>query len=299
MLRLISTLSSAALFMTACAKAPEMAEPEFSDALVYVLSQFDDDESELVFAILELEKQVYLNMDVDASNPQDRALTPERLQAEDVEELTRPDRDPAFGIPVALARPSVFEPDSHRHVQMLEDHTPVEPYSPDTYDRIFLDGQDCWLDRECMFLRTQQEIVKQNLLMTIPYSCKKDFRWVDLQTDNPVEEDPRWAFIARTWNEDSFVGETGKNSIVQSYSIEIWFPRDGRGFLRDGTEVNTNEGTWTSDSNGGGTLRLLSVWAETDLGGLDVSDDMVAATTRNGIDKNFKAVESWLEENQP
>ena len=66
----------------------------------------------------------------------------------------------------------------------------------------------------------------------------------------------------RAWNKESFSGENGKNHILQSFTIDVVIPRDGRGFLGTSETVNTNDGEWTSDSTGGGLLQLLSLWAE-------------------------------------
>ena len=282
----------------ACGKAPDSAKPEFSDAVVYLLENFEGEESDLVYAVLDLEAQIYTSMDVEAKSPNDRALTPGALESANVEDMPHPGLDPSTALPVAVAGISPFTPDDHKHIQLLIDHTPVEPYSPEHYIRTFLEGEDCWLERDCAVLRTEQDLVKENLLMTIPYSFPKDFRWINLSMHDEAAE-PRWAYLMRAWNEESFSGENGKNHILQSFSIDVVLPRDGRGFIRTSETVNADDGEWTADSSGGGLLQLLSVWAETDLNGLSVSDDMVAATTRNGIDKNFKAATSWLEENRP
>lgn len=281
-----------------CARVTPDAKPEFSDAVVYLLEHFDGEESDLSYVLTELEAQIYTSMDVSANQPNDRALTPGRLTEENLATLSRPDRDPTLAIPVAVAGISTFSPEDHKHIQLLVDHTPVEPYSPNFYVRTFVEGGECWLERECTVMKTKQDLTKENLLMTIEYSFLKDFRWINLNAHIP-DSVPRWGYLMRAWNEESFSGENGKNHILQSYSIEMVIPRDGLGFIRDENTVNAEDGAWTEDSSGGGLLQMLSVWAETDLGGLNVSDDLVIATTRNGIDKNFKAAHDWLEDNRP
>lgn len=291
--------------LVACRKAPPPADPQFSDALVYTFRAFQGPEADLAYAIRALEEQVYRGMDVESSSPHDRALTPSDLAEEDIADIEHPDRDPAACIPVSVAGVSRFGPDDHARVQMLEDQTPVEPYSPDYFVRDWLEGQDCWQDRQCRWMRTHNDLVKDNILLTIPYEFFKDFRWVDLALPDPStvpageepvhDGEPRWAIVARSWTTQPYAGETGANVIQQSYTLEVWLPRDGRGFVRD--ESDGGEEEWTADSRGGGTLRMLTLWGETELGGLDVSDDLIAATTRKGIDDNFRAVEDWLEDN--
>ncbi|MBT3218763.1 MAG: hypothetical protein HN348_06695, partial [Proteobacteria bacterium] len=216
-------------------------------------------------------------------------------------------RPVADAVPVAVAGVSAFDPYAHAEVQLLVDHTPVEHYSPDNYIRTFLEGEDCWLDCECKLMRTENDATKENALMTLDYIFLKDFRWIDLNLPDPSsvepgedpinEGDPRWGFVARSWTTQSWEGRKGKAFIWQSFTLEIWIPRDGEGFIRSSSDKNTDDGDWTTDSDGGGTLRLLSLWVETEFVGLSVSDEVVAGTTMSGIDKNYEAVEEYLEEN--
>ena len=285
---------------TACKKPPPPADPEFSDALTFTFGAAPGPAADLAYALRSLEVQTYLDMDLTSSNSLDRSLTPEILTTEDVIGLERPQRNLADAIPVCVGSLSTHPIDQQQQLVMLTDQTPVEPYSPDYYVRTFLDGQDCWLDGGCEYLQTHNDLIKDNALLTIPYFFLKDYRWIDmnlpdpatLETDeSPTEsDDPRWAYVARSWTTEPAAGESGKNWIHQSFTIEIWVPRDGGGFVRDGS------GT---DSEGGGTLRLLSLWSETELGGISVSDDTIAGTTRVGIDNNFDAQEDWLDERYP
>ncbi|MEZ4317199.1 MAG: hypothetical protein R3F61_06835 [Myxococcota bacterium] len=287
-----------------CAKAPPAADPEFNDAAIFLLREFDGPEADLAFALRQIEAQVYLSLDVEAERPQDRALSPDPVTSADVAHLNSEGRDPALALPVAVAKTSAFTPADHATIQLLVDHTPVEPYSPDDYTRTFLDGEDCWATVDCPEMVTTNELTKVNTLMEVHYTLLKNFRWVDMNLPDPStvpagepvvnEGEPRWAFIALAWTDRSFSGEGGNVHVHQSYTIDTWIPRDGQGFVRDGSETNVDDGEWTSDSTGGGTLRMLALWAETDLG-FPVGDDVVIGTTRSGIDDNMAAAEAWLE----
>ena len=187
---------------------------------------------------------------------------------------------------------------------MNADQTPVEPYSPDYYLRTFLLGEDCFEANDCPRMETHNDLIKDNFLMTVPYWFYKDFRWVDLNLPDPEDVpegetaentgEPRWAVVARSWTTETFAGESENAFIHQSFTVEVWIPRDGQGFVRDGTEQNAEGGEWTSDSTGGGTLRTLALWSETEFVGLSVSDETVAGTTRNGIDDNLDAQQAFL-----
>lgn len=269
--------------LLACKGAPPPANPEFSDALAYTFRSFEGEPADLAFALRALEEQVYGSLDVEANSTKDRALSPADLTWEDVADVDGPDRDPALCIGVAVAAASAHDVDAHAGLQMMADQTPVEPYSPKLYQRTFLEGQDCWLDGECEFLRTENLLQKKNFLMDITYTLYKDLRWVDLGLPDPAEVPegeeavnpgaPRWAIAARAWTTEAAVGEDGTNTIHQSYTVEMWIPRE----------------------QDGGTLRMLSLWSETELGGLDISEETIAGTTETGIDKNFEAAEEYLD----
>ncbi len=305
-----------ALPLAACTPPPQ-ANPEFNDAAKFTFVEFADPEpANLAFAVRALERELYLAIDVEAEASADRALTPEPLTADDVADLDRPDIypdgfsgavagdpvDPENTFPIAVANVSAHDPAVHVGYQLLLDQTPVEPSSPDHYDRTFRDGTDaCYPDNSCDYLLTDNDLTKDNAILTITYELTKEYRWVDLNLPDPAtvaegepivnEGEPRWAIIARSWDPDVAVGDDGSTAIFQSYSIEIWVPRDGAGFVRDGSEENIDGGAWTSDSTGGGTLRLLALWSETSFG----DDPVIVNVTRGGIADIFDVQEEWLD----
>ncbi|MCO4746145.1 MAG: hypothetical protein KC912_15215 [Proteobacteria bacterium] len=304
-MRTTGVLVLAVLASVGCSKAPPPANPSFDDALSYTFRTFNGDEVDIAYAMRQLETQIYLGMDVEADRERDRALSPSELSEDDVFDIDRPDRPLADAIPVSVATLSAHDPSPHAEIQMAVDQTPVEPYSPDYYDRTFLEGEDCFADRSCARMETRNDLIKDNALMTIPYWFYKDFRWVDLNLPDPEDVpegetavndgEPRWGIIAKSWTTETFAGENENAYIHQSFTIEVWVPRDGGGFVRDGSEQNADEGEWTTDSTGGGTLRALALWTETEFDGLNVSDDVVAGTARKGIDDNFNAQEEHLD----
>ncbi|MEE2827790.1 MAG: hypothetical protein VX498_01265 [Myxococcota bacterium] len=310
-------IPASSLLLGACGGQGQLREnPEFSDAARYSFAFFEsEEEADLAFAVRQLEREVYLSVDVEASSPGDRSLVATALSDEDVAGFdalpsTYPEGfpgageavSPAAANPVAVAGLSAYGPPSHSSYLVLPDQTATEPGSPSHYDRLFLDGSDeCWPSRSCDFLRTHNNLTKNNLLLTITYEMFKDYRWVDLNLPDPgsvaegeaITNDgsPRWAFVARSWNPEVALGSSGNNAIYQSYSIEVWIPRDGEGFVRDGSEQNADGGSWEADSIGGGSLRMLALWAESNLG----MDPVIESVVRNGIDDIFRAQEAWLD----
>jgi hypothetical protein len=301
----LAALGSLGAVVTACTPPPDPANPEFSDAMQYAFREFEHEEpANLAYVMRDLEGEIYLAADVEAEYARDRDTTPAELTPEDVASIEHPDRDPALAIPVAVSGVSAYAVDLHTEYPLLADQTPVEPASPDHYDRTILDGTgDCWPARGCDFLRTDNDLTKDNALLTITYRMIKDYRWVDLNLPDPAEVEPgepavndgekRWALLARSWAPVRGEGEQGNTAIEQSFSVEVWIPRDGHGFVRDGSEENAGGGAWTADSMGGGVLRMLALWAETDLG-TSVDEETVVTFTVGGIGDIFEAQEEWV-----
>lgn len=279
-----STLLLLIFTATGCKKAPPHANPEFSDAVRFLFSDFEGEEADLAYALRVLEEQIAETMDLTAKKAKDRALQPDRLTREDVAHVDHPGRDLSKAIPVAVAHLSPFPLEEHPRIQLLADQRPVEPYSPEKYVRTFQEGRDCWADGDCTYLRTDNDLTKENFLMTVDYRFTKDFRWIDLNLPDPAEVPegeepentgtPRWAHIARSWTDQSYAGRKGNSWIHQSFTTEVWIP------------------------DGDHTVRLLCLWSETEFDGLSVSDEQVIATTQTGIDKNMVAHDAWLEANR-
>lgn len=267
-----------------------LAEEAHSDALVTAFRDLHADEEVVAATLRSLERQSYVNVDLMAPSEADRSVGPAPLTEADIADLEHPDVDPGEALAVAVLGLSPFELAAHATIPVLEDQRPVEPQSPDHYERTFLEGRECWEDRDCALLLTHQSLTKQNALLKVPYEFFKDFRWVDLSAG--TDEDPRWAYVAKSWNPDSFAGDNGKNTIVQSYTVEFWIPRDGRGFRWDDPEVEQVEGR-TADSTGGGVLRMLCLWTQTDLS-IAVTDEITIGTIRWGIQQNFDAADAFL-----
>lgn len=304
-MRLIALLP--ALTLAAGCTLPPRGNPEFDDATSFAFLQFDvPSQADMAFAMRALEHQLYLSVDLDAESADDRALSPAALTDDQLEGLERPDRPAANLRAVTVIQDSAFVPTDHRAYIQLADQLPVEPSSEQFYNRTLVQGEDCWGSRECEFLRTENDLTKDNILLTIRYDLFKDYRWVDLNLPDPDTvsegEEPvndgekRWALAARSWTKQQWATEDETKWVRQSYSIEVWIPRDGGGYLRAAGDENLSEGTWTHDSTGGGSLRMLTLWGENDLG-VDVDEGFEIRTIQNGIDDIFDAQDVWLEAN--
>ncbi|MFN7144012.1 MAG: hypothetical protein ACK4YP_09565 [Myxococcota bacterium] len=247
---------------------PEEAPVEFSDAARYGLQHFDDEAPDALSPpILALEEEIYASLDMTSQTSADRALEMEVLTEEDVAGVEHPDRDPALAVPpTAVARESAFGLDDHVRIATRTDLSPMEPASPNLYARTLVDGGDCWADRGCAFLRTENRIRKENAVMNLEYDLNKDYRWVALA-------DGREAIAARSWQKESATGESGATTFWQSFTFEIFVPRD------DGT-----------------VLRMMALWSESELSP-PVSEETTALFQLTGIDDIFETHDEWLTEN--
>lgn len=250
------------LLLLACTP-PDAASEAFSDAAVAAFAAFDGDEAVLAEAFSELEALVDEETDATANDYTQRSLSPEPLPESATDGIVHPDRDPSDALPVALAWLSPHPPAGHDAIALLADLTAVEPNSPSLYDRHFDEGGDCY--PECPFLRTTNQVTRENVLMSVTHELKKDFRALSMA-------DGRAARASRGWIEVPGYDVDGRATIEQSYAIEFWIERDG------------------------GALRLQVSWVETTFANAEYDDEMVAATTVYGIDAQFDAHDAWIAE---
>lgn len=299
-------LGLVALLAPGCKSSPS-ANPEFDDAARYLVRVFDSGtDAERAFGMRALEEQVYLNIDLEASSAANRSVEPAQIEEEDVADLERPSRDLDRNMPVAVGVLSAYPPDELARVIVLTDQVPVEPSSQGDdgqYVRTLLDGGDCWLDGGCDALRTHNLVTRSNILYTVTYDLWKDYRWVDMALPDPAEVpegeeavnegEPRQAILVRSWMKESASSEGGTITIWQSFAMEIMAPRDCAGFVRDGSEDNRDDGSWQTDSCGGGSVRMQAMWSETEIG---VDDDVQLSATRTGMSDGMEAYDDWLDE---
>ncbi len=250
-----------ALFFFACDTPPTASEP-FSDAAIAALGAFDDeDPAVMVRAFTQLEVEIAESLDLDGDVTL-RSLTPDELAVDDVAGVVHPDRDPTLTVPVALAWRSPHPLTAHDPIAFLADQVGVEPFAI-AYTRSFLDGADCY-PGACEFLRTENTITKKNIAMTVSFTLFKD--WRDLELD-----DGRAARASRGWMQEGADADGGGERIQQSYAIELWLEEPG-------------------DT----TLRLLVLWAETTFDPPE-DEDIIALTTRIGMNDLFVSHDEWIE----
>lgn len=249
-------------------KAPPEAPEELSDLSRYLFREYESEEWGAREAGMGNLAAFFAGQDMDV-DWDELSYTVDDLGADDVVDVEHPDRDLTLLMPVGMATLSAFTPEDHSSVIVLTDQTPVEPNSPNTYDRDFTEPTDpsCFPGKDCVLLRSMNDIVKENALMNIPYEMHKDYRWVELGEP----ESGNWGILGRTWCEEVAVGEEGQNEINQSFSVDVFLPQDG------------------------GTVRFMALWSESVVPGF--GEDVIMGTIEYGMHQMFDATEDYLEEN--
>ena len=250
-----------------CGSLPE-APTELSSLSTWLFRNFDSDDPDVMSVGMGNLQVLFEQRGIDGDYD-DQAWTIEPLTEDDVADVIHPDRDPGAALPVGLVALSAHTPADHTRVVVLEDQTPVEPASPELYQRSFLEPADpaCFPDQACAVLRTDNRIRKENFLMSIEYSKLKDFRHVDLLRDDMEDQH---GVIGRSWFEVEALGDQEATAIHQSYSIDVFLPDDS-----------------------GGSWRYVALWTEASMYG--AGDDVIQSTMRSGLVDMLEATEAWLE----
>ncbi len=268
------TLAILCLLVVGC-KPPPDAPTELDELNAYLFRNWEaQEEGALERGMFNLQA-LFASMDLDVDYG-DRSYRIENLSDDDLVGVTPPDDAvPGDCYGIGLVSDSAFTPEQNSQAMILDDQTPVEPFAPDLYDRIFLDPTDpsCFPTRDCLVLRTDNDIIKKNSLMEIPYRMYKDYRWVELSEDG-LPGSGLWGILGRTWMDERGVGESGNNTIEQSYSIDVFLP---------------------SSHSSSKAYRYLGLWNETT--GAVEDPDAVMALALWGMDGMFEETEAWLEEN--
>jgi hypothetical protein len=173
----------------------------------------------------------------------------------------------AEAIGVALAGPSPYPVDDHAALLVLEDQTWNEPDSYTVYTREITEGDvGAFIDGEGL-VRTVNTVDKSGSFgVNIAYTLHKDYRWATL-------DDGTRAVVGRSWVPDGGCSENGKNCVVQSYSIDLFY----------GPEAAS-------------TIRLMAGWNEitTEVDGL-VGEDLLIAMMVSGNQDIYAATDAYLE----
>lgn len=199
-------------------------------------------------------------------------LTP--LTADDIGPVEYEDRvglDTLIG--VAVAGESPYSIDDHAELLPLDDQAYTAPSKYERYDRSLIEGStDAFLasgaHEALEMIRTDNDIVQERVGVRVPYTLRKDYRWV-------TTLDGQRAIVGRTWAPQigcsSDDGESG-NCLEMSFSVDL--------FLED---------------TDGDTLRFTSTWNMMTLI-IEFGEDFQVAQMANGMLSVFSVTDRFLDE---
>lgn len=247
-----SVLPMALAVLALGCRQPVEAPTELDDLATFLFRGFEDEDT----AGLEAGITNLRPLLVDAPEEGWSLAAP---SLEDLADLVPPEgRDPADCGGLAVVHDSPYAVGEHVAIMLLSDLTPVSP-TAERYDRSFLEGEGCFPDAACAFLRTENAIVRDNALMHMEFTLFEDYRWVGD------------AILSRNWLEVSAHGDGDANHLWQDWELEAWVPGDD-----------------------GGTLRLWAMWTEAEYAG--VSEELAEISGRAALSRAMEVQDEWLEQ---
>ncbi len=226
------------LSLLAC-KSPVEAPTEMDELARYLLREFEAEDPAGLEAGLD-------NLRPLLADAPDEGWTLTSLDLADLGDLEPPQGlNPSATSGLAVVYASPHSVADHVPLMLLDDMTPCSP-TAESYERSFLEGRDCFADKDCTFLRTVNAIHRSNLLMEMSFTLYEDYRWVGD------------AVLSRNWIAESAHGDEDSNHLWQDWEVEVWLPEDN-----------------------GGTLRLWAMWTEAEYAG--ITEDMAELSGRMGL----------------
>ncbi len=256
---------TAPILLMACGRTPEA--PEDLDELTHFLyREWSNEDPQVLQVGIEnlITVMSRFELDGEEANVLERSweLTPP--SREDLFNVTIPEGQvPAECYGVGTARLSQWPVSDHARLQLQTDQVPAEP-SAASYTRRFPEGDPgCFVEADgCEVMITENEVRRENLLMSLGFTLHKDFRWVDLA-------DGQRAMITQTHVPHISEGDGGGGATVwQSYSMDVWMP--------DGDQ------TW----------RYQILWSQADVAG--ASDAIQIGTVKTSTDQHFEATDEAI-----
>lgn len=244
-------------------KKPMEAPEELQELAVWFWVEWEDPDAlsegvDNLLAFVEDEDE----LDVDGKWDQRSYVIDRSMSESDTDGLTKHGHDPADAVGVSLFYHSDYKPKHHlQHIRM-KDQTPVEPSSPQFYERTFFENDGgCLRDNSCELARSDNEVERDNFLYHLTYDMRKEWRW--------VESDAGRALIGRSFNYDESYDD-GSVRVLQGYSIDLFLPYRSNG------------------------LRYQVAWSQTDS---PLKDEDITKGIAKGIDDGMETADEWLSEN--
>ena len=252
------------LSVGACKQPPPEAPKELTDLSFYLFSEFESDDDVVAAGLTNL--QDWLGKQDLTVEVKDRAVTLPVLDGKNLGGLKIPQGiDANDQIPIGIPAESPHKMADQVKLFLEPNQVCIESATTVWAEREFLEGKSCFKSGECDRLEIVQEVRKENILAKVWYDQYKSYRRVIL-------DDGEEAFVARSWIEEQFPADGGKNSWDQLFHLDVYLP-----------------------GKGGSTLRYFAMWSSVVLGG--VNDDSYANLVRDGIDESMVYSDEFISGN--
>jgi hypothetical protein len=259
-MRSVTIVLGVVLALTGCKTAVEA--PEGLDAATKSLfTNFEIEDDEILVLSLEVLEAETADLDLTSSDVLSRTVAPSFLTHDQLGGVTHPPgTDPNNQVPVQVFGLSIHDHEANLSLSVETNHVCIESNTTKFYGRTVTEGGDCFLDGSCAFLRTENEVRKENILARAWYDMFKDYRTLELS-------DGRRAILARGWTEEVFLGDNGSNEFAQTFTLE----------------------TWIEDQDQ--SKRSYAMWAEINIG---LPDEVMEGTIRDGMNEGFDNADQFL-----
>lgn len=268
-------LGGLVLATAACARSRAPADDDIDGLSRYIFTHWEDADA-MADAMSNLSN--WLEDTGRGEQAQEDGFVLEALTAEEIGPLEYPtERVPLSRLVGAVVSgSSVWSIDHHAELLPMEDQSWNAPRNYAHYNREVIEGSvDQFLSppaaEQRELIRTDNDVMQSRLGVRIPYTLRKDYRWLTTRQGHR-------AIIGRTWAPNfgcsGSDGESG-NCLELSFSVDLFY-----------------------ESAEGDTMRMTASWNRLSLA-VELGEDLQIATLANGMIKVFEDTDAFLWELHP
>ncbi len=160
----------------------------------------------------------------------------------------------------AVAHESDHPVGDFAQVMIAEDWETVIVDQYEYYDKVYTEGEDCVLGRDCLVAKANSESELVQLGISITSKNRIQYRW--------VETEEGWAFVHRSWLTEPPIVSSDLVEPKSQFFLSVVLPRDP-------------------------VVRVQATWIDTKILGVNVPKNQVVKTMRDQGD----SVEAFMDEN--
>ncbi|MFT5679712.1 MAG: hypothetical protein ACI8RZ_000617 [Myxococcota bacterium] len=243
---------------TLVACAPPEAPEDLQLLAAYVFTHADDEDDEELIAGLD---NLYVWMGEDQEEDIEEGYQINLLGEEAVSDLEGTDFDLTEDlVGAAVAHESTHSAEDFAQVMIAEDWSTVIVDQYEYYDKVYTEGEDCMVGRDCMIAKANSESELVQLGISIVSKNRIQYRW--------VETSEGWAFVHRSWLTEPPVVSSDLVEPKSQFFLSVVLPRDP-------------------------IVRIQATWIDTTIIGISIPKNQVVRTMRDQGD----SVEVFMDEN--